>query len=311
MGAIVERAELNSKAKPIMSTETGYTTATKWTPAGPGENRPISEEAMATYVPRLFFEYFTRHIARTYSYELLDQVPDPSFEDREAHFGLLHNDFTEKPAFSALRNTIDVLEDPGPAFTPATLDFTVDDKGTAILHKALLQKRDGSFYLALWRLQSVWDAATKTPLTPTAEPVTIDVEGGYGVSAEYQPTSAQPIASFAPTASTTVDVGAGVTILKLTPIMVTVLPPTTNDRPTDESPPPPEPPGPGDPQCVVPKLTGRKLANAKQGLKREGCSLGKVTKLGDATATTGKVTWQSPKPGKHLAAGTKVNVRLH
>ena len=85
MGANVERAKLNSGSKPIMATETGYTTALGWTPAGPGENRPISEQAMATYMPRLFFEYFSRRLVRTFSYELVDQNPDPDLDEREDH----------------------------------------------------------------------------------------------------------------------------------------------------------------------------------------------------------------------------------
>lgn len=35
-----------------------------------------------------------------------------------------------------------------------------------------------------------------------------------------------------------------------------------------------------------------------------------MKKLGDATAKTGEVVKQNPKPGKLLAPGTKVNVKL-
>ena len=63
-------------------------------------------------------------------------------------------------------------------------------------------------------------------------------------------------------------------------------------------------------QCVVPKLAGKKLKAAKKKLKLADCKLGKVTKKKGATAKTGKVEKQSPKPGKVLASGSKVKVTL-
>jgi hypothetical protein len=61
--------------------------------------------------------------------------------------------------------------------------------------------------------------------------------------------------------------------------------------------------------CTVPKLLGRKLAAAKKKLKAADCRIGTVKKNGVSTAT-GKVKSQSPKPGKVLAARSKVRVRL-
>ena len=216
---VLERAKYNSLSKPIMATETGYTNALEWTPTGPGENKPISEEGAAVYMPRLFFEYFTRHIARTFSYELVDQRPDPKLEDREEHLGLLRNDLSRKPAFIALRNTIEILEDPGPAFSPGTLAFSLSDEGTAILHHTLLEKRDGAFYLALWRLESVWDPDKKEALKAPGEPVTVHLEPGMQSYSVYAPTlSSAPVSTVSqPTESMTVDVGPEVVILELTP----------------------------------------------------------------------------------------------
>jgi IPT/TIG domain/PASTA domain len=64
------------------------------------------------------------------------------------------------------------------------------------------------------------------------------------------------------------------------------------------------------PTCIVPKLTGKKLKAAKNGLTKADCVLGKVKKLNGATAKSGKVVKQSPKAGKVLAPGSKVSVRL-
>ena len=62
--------------------------------------------------------------------------------------------------------------------------------------------------------------------------------------------------------------------------------------------------------CKVPQLKGKKLKAAKQKIRKGGCKLGKIKKLDGATAKTGKVTKQSPKPGKILAPGSKVKITL-
>lgn len=62
--------------------------------------------------------------------------------------------------------------------------------------------------------------------------------------------------------------------------------------------------------CKVPQLKAKKLKAAKKKIRKGDCRLGKVKKLHGATAKTGKVTKQSPKPGKILAPGSKVKVTL-
>ena len=62
--------------------------------------------------------------------------------------------------------------------------------------------------------------------------------------------------------------------------------------------------------CKVPKLANKKLKPSKKALKKGDCKLGKVKKQGDATAKTGKVVKQNPKPGKILAPGAKVTIKL-
>jgi hypothetical protein len=62
--------------------------------------------------------------------------------------------------------------------------------------------------------------------------------------------------------------------------------------------------------CKVPKLKGKKLKAAKKKIRKAGCRLGKVKKLHGATAKTGKVTKQGPKPGKILAPGAKIKITL-
>jgi IPT/TIG domain/PASTA domain len=62
--------------------------------------------------------------------------------------------------------------------------------------------------------------------------------------------------------------------------------------------------------CKVPQLKGKKLKAAKKKIGKGDCKLGKVKKLDGATAKTGKVTKQNPKPGKILAPGSKIKITL-
>lgn len=60
----------------------------------------------------------------------------------------------------------------------------------------------------------------------------------------------------------------------------------------------------------MPKLKGKKLKAAKKMLRAADCRVGKVKKLEGASAKTGKVVKQKPKPGKVLAPESKVSVKL-
>ena len=204
-------ASLNSGSEPVMATETGYHTAAGWG----GEHNPVSEAAMATYVPRMYLEYFRRGIVRTFSYELLDE--EGGSGEREDNFGLLRNDFSEKPAFVALRNTIDILEDPGAGFAPGSLAYAVGGESEDV-HHVLLQKRDGSFYLALWRVEDVIDPESQAPQAVPAAPVTIAFGRQVTSAASYLPNASSAPVGTLPAGGNevTLNVGADVAIVRLT-----------------------------------------------------------------------------------------------
>jgi hypothetical protein len=62
--------------------------------------------------------------------------------------------------------------------------------------------------------------------------------------------------------------------------------------------------------CLVPELKGKTLKASRKKLKKADCKLGEVKKLKGATATRGRIVRQSPRPGKVLAPGAQVDVRL-
>lgn len=191
LSAHLARAAGNSGPKPVIATETGFHTAVGWR----GEHDPVSESAMTAYIPRLYLEYFRRGIDRTFSYELLDQETGG---DREDNFGLLRNDLSEKPAFAALRNLIAILSDAGAEFAPGRVNYALGGD-TRDLHRLLLQKSDGTYYLALWRASEAWDPVARHDLDPPDRRVRLGFAQRVRGVAVYAPhVSAAPVAAPSP-----------------------------------------------------------------------------------------------------------------
>lgn len=171
-------AEPVSPSKPVISTETGWTNALKGaqTPQG------VPEDVVGKYLPRMFLTQFNRGIARTYSYEFIDQGINP--KDPEANFGLLRNNGTPKPAYIALKNLINLLKDPGSSFKPGSLNYSVRGDTKSFQH-TLFQKRNGDFYLAFWMGKSSWDPTTKTRLPVLDKPIALTLPQKLGAVTCY------------------------------------------------------------------------------------------------------------------------------
>jgi hypothetical protein len=171
-------AEPLSTSKPVISTETGWDNALK----GPHILHGVPEDVVGKYMPRMFLTQFNSGIARTYSYEFIDEGIDP--KDPEANFGLLRNDGSPKPAYTALKNLINLLKDPGPSFKPGSLDYSLRGNKKSFQH-TLLQKRNGDFYLAFWAGKSGWDPATKTRLLVPDKPISLTLPKEIGSVTRY------------------------------------------------------------------------------------------------------------------------------
>jgi hypothetical protein len=215
-----------SGAKPMVLTETGYHNAVN---SADTEHRPTSELAAGKYIPRMLFEHLNRGIPRTYLYELIDASPDAGRTSRDANFGLLRNDGSEKPAFRGVQSLIGLLSDPGPAFAPGSLSYSLTG-ATPQVHHTLLQKRDGTFYLALWQERSSFDTgaranaadnrAARGDIANPDVPVTVSVGTPMAAAAQYRLAGDGTVAATA-VAQTQgglqVPVGDGVTVLELRP----------------------------------------------------------------------------------------------
>jgi hypothetical protein len=164
--------------KPMIATEAGYHTG------GAESDRPVPEATQGKYIPRLLLEYFNRGVVRTFLYEFIDQRRSSS--DKEANFGILRQDGSPKPAFTAIRNLITLLNDPGEQFQPKSLDFSLSGN-TADIHQTLLQKQNGNFYLILWQEVTSYNPLTKQEIDVPDRQVTLNLNTAIEEAKLYLP----------------------------------------------------------------------------------------------------------------------------
>ncbi len=195
-----------------------FPTATRWVVCETGyndspqtnKNVTIPEWASATYSIRGICDFFKRG-AIYGRFELLD---DPDVIDRtnqttinrtadiQAHFGLVAmtrtttsaatpDTWRKKPEFYATQRFLRLLSDRGPGFATRPLSMQVSGGG-ADLQRLLLQKRDGRYYLVLWR-----DVEIARPF-PSGAAVRVTP---VNVTVQFSP--ARPVAVYAPGRSST------------------------------------------------------------------------------------------------------------
>jgi hypothetical protein len=178
--AEVKRAAITAAGKPVWATEVGFHNAMRTRDRN--NQAPVSERTAAIYLLRTFLEQFHAGIRRTFAYELIDEKPDPRQRDPEQHFGLLRNDFSRKPAFNALRNMLAVVggdRHGGKRLKPLRMQVSA---GQRTVRRLVLQKADGSYVVALWRLSSVWDIKRRTPLHVSPRRVSVRLPGAASVT---------------------------------------------------------------------------------------------------------------------------------
>jgi len=160
----LDNAAIDGPGRKSTITESGYISSS--TGIAP---YTIPQAVEALYAPRTLLMAFKSGIARTYLYELLDEVSSPGY-------GLMNSGVTPKPAYTAIQNLIALTADQGPSFTPGSLEYQIDG-GTSGLEQLLLQKRDGTFLLILWLGESSYDEATNVATAVTNQAITLDLAG--------------------------------------------------------------------------------------------------------------------------------------
>jgi hypothetical protein len=171
-----DQSAVDAPGLPSQIGETGYISF-------PSTNTPytVPESVTASYIPRTLLLAFKHGYDKTFFYQLIDDPTSPQ------GYGLLRPDFSEKPGFTALKNLLSLLSDPNPgaSFTPGSLPFQILGGDSNVNH-LLLQKSDGSYWLALWLEEPSWDPANVTPIQVQPENIGILLGNGYTTTTDYQ-----------------------------------------------------------------------------------------------------------------------------
>ncbi len=129
--ALNSDAQIAAVGRPVITTEIGWDT---------NSTDPVTA---AKYTLDAALDGMKDGDAKTYFYAL--------FDDGSGAYGLMNADGSAKPAGAALHNLTTLLSDPGAgsSFTPASLTYGL--AGTASGDNTLLlEKSDGSYWLAIW-----------------------------------------------------------------------------------------------------------------------------------------------------------------
>jgi hypothetical protein len=212
---ITQNAEkLVAGSKPLWVTEAGYHDA-----VNNSGNFSASDSTIATYLPRLFLEWYQRGAARVNLYQLYDEISDPNLTNYQAHFGLVNDAGQPKAQFYAVENFNNLLKDTGTVTNPGSLTYTISSGATKV-SSVLLQKSNGQFQLFLWQDASVSNTTTSTPTATAvaATPVTVTFQTPVSSVTEYRPSlSADPQATSSNTSTFTVNLQGDATALTIQP----------------------------------------------------------------------------------------------
>jgi hypothetical protein len=144
---------------PIITTETGYIYQTFLHIVG---------AVGGSYLPRVLLEQYLNGIRRTYIYELVDKDA--------TEYGLIQADMTPRAAYTAMASLLHLLSDPGPTFASTSLNFSISGD-TSNVHHLLMQKRNGSFYLALWIESQDYDQLNQADINVPNQEISLLVPG--------------------------------------------------------------------------------------------------------------------------------------
>jgi hypothetical protein len=180
----ISTAKTEWPTSPLVSTEDGY-----WDTPTMTESDPDS--VIAKYTPRLLLEQYLHGITRTYVYELADN------QFSGGSYGLLQSNGTPKPQYVALRSMMQMLSDPGTSYSTNKLAYAFSNSASDV-HHLLLQKRDGTYLLAIWVEEPCYDVNAKAALAVPSRSISINFAKAPVVQSVYQ---WQPDGTTATTAS--------------------------------------------------------------------------------------------------------------
>lgn len=186
----------------------GWVTETGYVANSTGAGTTIPESVEAIYAPRLPLVLWNAGVKRTYIYELID---DPS---SAVGYGLLRSDLTARPAYTALSNLMRLLSDSSVVFTPNNLSYTLTGNTTNI-ESSLLQKHDGSFWIAVWLTACIWNSDISQPISVPPQQVTLAIVGRKARHIWVFDSNGNTHSSYADSSLLSLQVSSAITLVKI------------------------------------------------------------------------------------------------
>lgn len=211
IGTQIPRIRNLYPTKTFVATETGYHNAL-------GAGGAANETAAGVYAPRLFLDYFGyRGIRRTFWYELFNEdfngngISDSG--NNEENYGLFRLDGSRKPAGTAIKNLVSLLNDTGTP-TLSALDVTLSNSNARSL---LLRKSNGDYFLALWiaDYNTSWQNASNPATFPSEQACTLTLTSSRTLTAYTNLDTTLATTSLGSGTTFNLSIGARVKIFKI------------------------------------------------------------------------------------------------
>ena len=216
INALNSDAQLAAPGKPVITTEMGW-----YTDGSAIDSSNVSQTVQAKYMLDGLLDAYQAGDAKTYLYELVDQHAKSDSED---NFGLFNADGTAKPAAVALHNLTTLLADNGGSFTPGSLSYSLSGTLSSD-HSLLLEKSDGTFWLALWNETRLSGPSAPTDVVVPNHTVTLNLASMASSVTIYDPLSGTTAVQSA-TSTQTVQIS-----LPDHPILIEIAPPSSTPTP--------------------------------------------------------------------------------
>ena len=155
LAATLSAVEAAAVGKPVVITETGYTTQANTQYLG------VDETVQAKSILNTLVDAYKGGVSSTYLYELFDRDSSASTTNPEAKFGLFHSDGTPKLAATAIHNLTTILADDGKGGHQPTdpLNYTLSNM-PASGSSMVLCKSNGAYDLVVWAEPQLWNDAS-------------------------------------------------------------------------------------------------------------------------------------------------------
>ncbi|MCP3391740.1 RHS repeat protein [Bradyrhizobium sp. CCGB12] len=223
LAATLSAVSAAAPGKPVVITETGYTTQANTQYLG------VNETVQAKSILNTLVDAYKGGVSATYLYELFDRDSSASNTNPEANFGLFNSDGTPKLAATAIHNLTTILADDGKGGQQPTdpLNYTLSNM-PASGNSMVLGKSNGAYELVVWAEPKLWKDANDTEISNPTKTVTVNLGSVHHSVKVYDTlTGTTAIASYTDVSTITIPVSDHPLIIEIDAPATTPTPPDT------------------------------------------------------------------------------------